>query len=234
MASDDATGIRLIIDPPMTGAQNMARDEALLDEARATLRLYGWAPACVSLGRTQTVADIDADAAAEAGVDIVPRKTGGGAILHGETEVTYAVILPHDHPGLPANILESYRFIAGPIVDALRALGADAHFEQGKGGRDTLCYLREEGVSIFVDDKKISGGAQRRTQKAVLQHGTIVVNRDAARTARILKAPLEAVERKVTGLDILGISSTREAIVAALVEAYENAWGSLSEVRLEA
>lgn len=212
--------VALIVDAPARGFENMSRDEWLLERAQPTVRVYGWSPACVSLGRTQTHADVDAAAATALGIDVVPRKTGGGAILHNEVEVTYSVVLPLDFPGLPSSILESYRFISGPVLEAFRALGVDASFGEGKGGRDALCYLREEGVSIFVDGRKISGGAQRRTQKAVLQHGTMVLRLDAERTARVLRAPREAIEAKVTGLDVLGVTHARPHVVETLVDAY--------------
>jgi len=219
--------VRLIVDGRQTGAENMRRDEALLEAAIPTVRIYGWQPACVSLGRTQTVADIDGAAAARHRVDIVARRTGGGAILHNEVEVTYAVVLPLDFPGLPANILESYAAISQPVLETFRRLGVEAHFGQGKGGRDTLCYLREEGVAVFADGRKVSGGAQRRTQQAVLQHGTLILQRDARRTAEILGAPVEVVERKVGGLDVLGVAADREQVIETLVTAYGDAFPGL-------
>lgn len=225
--------VELILDAPATGADNMARDEWLLERGRPAVRLYGWSPACVSLGRTQTEAAVDVEAARRLGIDIVPRKTGGGAILHNEWEVTYSVVLPLDHPGLPASILESYKFISSPILETLQALGVPVSFGEGKGGRDALCYLREEGVSIFADGKKISGGAQRRTQRAVLQHGTLVVRLDKARTAAVLRAPVEAIEAKVTGLDALGIEVTREALVDRSATAYKRRFPGLTRVEPE-
>lgn len=221
-------GARLIVDGFHTGKENMRRDGLLLEAAQPAIRIYGWRPACVSLGRTQTVADIDQQAALAHGVDVVSRVTGGGAILHNEMEVTYAVVLPMDYPGLPVSIRESYRFISRPVLEAFRSLGAPVEFGEGTGGRETLCYLREEGISIFADGRKISGGAQRRTQKAVLQHGTMVLELDAERTAEILGARMEAVHAKVTGLDVLGIRVDREEVVRALVEAYK-AWIPVDE-----
>lgn len=225
MAEADASPrVDLIIDPPASGATNMARDEWLLERGRPTVRLYGWAPACLSLGRTQTVADIDARAAERLGIDVVARKTGGGAILHNEVEVTYSVVLPLDFPGLPGNILGSYRFISEPVLQTFRRLGVAAAFGEGKGGRDALCYLREEGVSIFVAGKKISGGAQRRTQEAVLQHGTLVLRLDAERTSALFGTSVRAIEAKVSALETLGVSATRDEVVQTLSQAYQEAW----------
>lgn len=234
---EEATGhktetpeVPLIVDTFHPGQVNMQRDEALLQRGQSVVRIYGWRPACVSLGRTQTERDIDTDAARRHGVDVVPRVTGGGAILHNELEVTYAVVLPLDHPGLPGSIRESYRFISTPVLKAFQALDVDVEFGEGTGGRETLCYLREEGISIFAGGRKISGGAQRRTQKAVLQHGTMVLSLDAERTAEILGAPVEAVQKKVTGLDRLGIEASRDDVVDALVQSYRDHFGAIRRV----
>ncbi len=54
--------LRLIIDPPLDGPDNMARDQALLESCAATqaepvLRFYAWSPATISLGRFQKLAE---------------------------------------------------------------------------------------------------------------------------------------------------------------------------------
>jgi lipoate-protein ligase A len=55
--------VQWVIDAPRTGAQNMARDEALLSAARPAVRVYGWRPACVSLGYAQPDGVVRAEAA---------------------------------------------------------------------------------------------------------------------------------------------------------------------------
>ncbi|HEQ72384.1 MAG TPA: hypothetical protein ENN69_07835, partial [Spirochaetia bacterium] len=51
---------RLIIDPPLTGTENMARDSALLEAGAPALRFYQWSPPCVSVGYFQNIEqDID-------------------------------------------------------------------------------------------------------------------------------------------------------------------------------
>ncbi|MCU0474760.1 MAG: octanoyltransferase, partial [Anaerolineae bacterium] len=78
---------RLLCDPPAGGAWNMAADEAILEsvgagDAPPTLRLYGWEPACLSLGFSQSHADADLVRLAAHGWGWVRRPTGGKAILH--------------------------------------------------------------------------------------------------------------------------------------------------------
>ena len=150
--------MRFLIEEARAGLENMARDLALLAEGIPTVRLYAWKPACVSLGYAQPETDVDPTARAEFGIDLVRRPTGGGAILHEEDEVTYAVVLPRDVG--PADLFGSYRFIANADVETRKEVGLEANFVEGHAGRDPLCYLREEGVSVAVQGRKISGGAQ--------------------------------------------------------------------------
>jgi lipoate-protein ligase A len=214
--------MRLLLDGHLRAAENMARDETLLKEAVPTLRLYGWSPAAVSLGRSQTEADVDMEAAREWGLDVVRRATGGGAILHNEDEVTYAVVLPLDHPGLPRDITGTFSFISEGVVRALRHLGLPAEIESVPDNtRETLCYVRKQGTNVMVNGRKISGGAQRRDGAAVLQHGTIIVERDEARMARLFRTPQDEIKARVTSLAEEGVHVSREKLVETLARAFE-------------
>lgn len=122
---------RLIIDEPLDGPTNMARDEAIARAHAAgdtppTLRLYAWRPACLSLGRFQRSAELNRAACADAGVAIVRRPSGGRALLH-DHELTYAVVAREDHPLLGGDsIVASYRQISAALLAGLRALGVAA------------------------------------------------------------------------------------------------------------
>lgn len=216
--------MRLVLDPPGPAAANMAQDEALLEEGRPTLRLYGWRPAAVSLGRAQGPEAVDADAVRDLGLDVVRRSTGGGAILHEEDEVTYAVVMPL--ADVPRDLAASFAYLSGGVVEALRTLGLAPDVASGPSRADeALCYLRHQGTNVFVRGRKVSGGAQRRTATAVLQHGTVIVSRDAARWARVFRAEAEDIRAKVTSLADEGVSVSREKLVEALVDGYARALG---------
>jgi lipoate-protein ligase A len=156
---------------------------------------------------------------------VVQRPTGGGAILHNESEVTYAVILPLDHPGLPRDVPGSFAFLSAGVVAALRTLGLDAQIESVVDDRqkETLCYVRKQGTNIVVSGRKISGGAQRRDGNAVLQHGTIIVDRDEARMARLFRTPEDDITARVTSLAEEGISVSREKLIEVLSLGFQDA-----------
>ena len=119
---------RLILDPPLPGPVNMARDEAMLEGCREaanspTLRLYAWHAPTISLGYFQDYAEYEALDGDLAGLDVVRRTTGGGAILH-DLEVTYSLVIPAAHPlvaGRPNRLYElAHRAIIATIGCGVR------------------------------------------------------------------------------------------------------------------
>ncbi len=121
---------RVILSPPARGAWNMAADEAILEATGSgtvapTLRLYAWQPACLSLGYAQPITDVDHNALAAHGWDVVRRPTGGRAILHTD-ELTYSVSGPAHEPRLAGSVLESYRRLSTALLQALHLLDIPA------------------------------------------------------------------------------------------------------------
>ncbi len=180
----DKTGThwRLIIDStPRSGAANMAIDEVLAMSVAAgqnppTLRLYGWTPPCVTIGRFQALADIDQNSLQEAGVDLVRRLTGGRALLHAE-EVTYAVMLPQAHAIAQQGVLASYRCLSAGLVAALHLLALDVDpLQPARRSRQPLsaaCMEVPSAYEITVGGRKLIGSAQCRRAGYVLQHGSL-------------------------------------------------------------
>src|SRR5512143_892598 len=86
------------VNAALSGAENMAIDEALMHRAaesgEGVFRIYRWREPTLSLGRHQRARDAyDPDKAASLGVALVRRMTGGRALLHWR-EVTYSVTAP--------------------------------------------------------------------------------------------------------------------------------------------
>lgn len=85
---------RLIFDSPQNGVQNMALDQALLDECQEqpVLRFYRWSQPTLSLGYFQKHQQREGH---QPSIDcpMLRRSTGGGAILH-DHELTYSLLVP--------------------------------------------------------------------------------------------------------------------------------------------
>jgi lipoate-protein ligase A len=156
----------------------MAVDEVLLEDADqgiATLRCYGWSEPTLSLGYFQHAAD-RANHLASVGCPLVRRASGGGAILH-DAELTYSFAAPvADRLGASAAGL--YQAIHGALAETLAARGIIAHCWGGPadGAPAFLCFQRRAVGDLVVGANKIAGSAQRRHRRAILQHGSVLLN----------------------------------------------------------
>jgi len=185
----ETTKWRLIIDGGKRGAINMARDVAMMEavsegHAPPTLRLYGWNPPCLTLGRHQGVEAADFDFCSREGIDVVRRPTGGRALLH-HLELTYAVIAPLGTGPLPRALQDTYRLICGALVRAMRAIGVDANLTDGEvnvllpSPRSSIpCFKAPAGGEVVVGGRKLIGSAMRSHAGTILQHGSIVIDWD--------------------------------------------------------
>jgi lipoate-protein ligase A len=184
----------------------MAVDEALLDSARAghsTLRLYGWEPACLSFGRNQTARGrYDGARAAERGIDVVRRPTGGRSVFH-YRELTYSVTAPADSWG---GLREAYLRINRALAAGLRRLGAPAQVvEPGDGvptPRPTVraCFRDPIPGEVVADGRKLIGSAQWRDGGALLQHGSLLLHNDQATVEDLRIGSAGATEVPATAL----------------------------------
>lgn len=177
-------GAACIDDGPLPGAENMARDQALLERAVAGqgpfLRVYRWARPTLSLGYFQEEGEVaEAGAAQRLGVDVVRRFTGGGAILH-DREVTFSVAVPAWHPWARLDVDGSYLEIARPLLQLLRGRMVQAKFRGGDGPavKTPNCFAGSACPDIVVRGKKLFGSAQRRKNGAILQHGSLLLDID--------------------------------------------------------
>jgi lipoate-protein ligase A len=176
---------QLILDPPDDGAWNMALDEALLEsaksEGRASLRFYSWREPTLSLGYFQAHADRIGHVAST-GCRMARRASGGGAILH-DAEITYSIALPQSHPAA-AGADTLYGALHRSLIEVLAQFGVKAALAEVASAPRTapepfLCFQRRTNGDVLVGPNKVAGSAQRRHQRAVLQHGSVLVRRSA-------------------------------------------------------
>ncbi|BBO35486.1 lipoate--protein ligase family protein [Lacipirellula parvula] len=218
------TPCRLIVDPPLDGAWNMGFDEALLEQAAdsgvATLRFYQWQEPTLSLGYFQSYDERDTHAASRQAA-VVRRQSGGGALMH-DRELTYSLSLPADHP-LARQSPQLYDVVHRSLIDCLAAEGVTAALHSDRTGASSatlaveptvnveetdaaaepfLCFARRTSADVVLPGSvsaeppvKIVGSAQRRRRGAVLQHGSILLDRSPA-------APELAGIEQISGVSI--------------------------------
>jgi lipoate-protein ligase A len=180
---------RLIIDDDLPGSLNMARDVAVLEAVSAgdsppTLRLYGWNPPCLTIGKHQGPDAGDLDFCRREGIDVVRRPTGGRALLH-HLELTYSVVAPLGTPPLPTQLQDAYRLLCGVLVQACRDLGIHAKLTGSEvnlrlpNPTSTIpCFEAPAEGELVVEGRKLVGSAMRAHSGCILQHGAILIDWD--------------------------------------------------------
>jgi len=235
-STDRAPVWRLLIEPDADGAANMATDEALLDAylgpqgraAAPTLRLYGWNPATLSLGKGQSAAGShDPAYLAAQGLGLVRRPTGGQAVLH-ERERTYCVVGRLDRPPFDAGVLATYESISEALRDAIESLGIETSSAPRQSAelpdRGPVCFNVASSHELLHRGRKLVGSAQMRRREAFLQHGSIPFHADARRLGSAIGAHADA--SRIAGLsDALRNDSRIGELDAALIAGFEHRFG---------
>lgn len=199
--------IRSRIDGAATGAENMARDLAMLDvitdiESPWVFRTYEWSPWCVSLGKHQPLDVIDAEALRSRGFEVVHRPTGGRAVLHAN-ELTYCVVAPIVDMSTPSAV---YARVHELLLLALQNLGiAGLAFQDvpsdlrkhyaSAGEAGAVCFTSSARSEIMAEGRKVVGSAQRIYHGKVLQHGSILCGAGHEALADVIVASDAARER---------------------------------------
>jgi len=167
-----------------TGRYNMDFDINLArtcPDDQAYFRLYRWKPFCISLGANQNINEIDLDKAAADNIECVQRPTGGRAILHAE-EITYSAILPYSASYSAKDIYTniSLALLSGlklyhPELGNAELEGLQPNFpDLLKSPSGMLCFASTAKSEIKYKGKKLVGSAQRKMERIVLQHGSIL------------------------------------------------------------
>lgn len=231
--SDTATPWRLVIDGDRSGAENMAQDVALLEavidgQAPPTLRLYGWSPPCLTLGRHQGEEAADVEFCWQEGIDVVRRPTGGRAVLH-HLELTYSVVAPLGQGPIPRPLQDAYRTLCSALVEAVRSFGIDAELTGGEvnlsmpGPRSTApCFEAPAGGEVVVGGRKLIGSSMRAGKGHLLQHGAILLDWDGRLQAGTMGLSDDSALRPhvTTFAEQLGGVPPREELENALASAF--------------
>src|SRR6516164_10372625 len=152
--------------PGVDPVANLALEEALVRAVPAApvLRIWQNGP-CVVLGRGQRVhREANVTACATAGVPVLRRASGGGAVYHDLGNLNITLAVPGWVPGFAGDL-------AALVAGVLRQLGLSP--SATKGG-------------VRAGPVKVSGLASQLTRGATLAHATLLVTTPAARVRAFL------------------------------------------------
>ena len=229
---------RLIQTAPMSGAWNMAIDEAILDsvsdgENPPTLRLYRWNPPCVSLGYSQSPNCVNRLSCKANGVEIVRRPSGGGAVIHHDG-VTYSVGVRCDDLGTGRSVKRAYDRLSLGLETAVEKLGVELQIDnkhRNNCKRPAFCFAVTSEADRVARGRKLIGSAQTRRKDTVLQHGEIPLSLSASLIKDIFgDEGQHAMRTEMTCLEWeLGRKVGRVEVETAIVCGFETVTGTKFE-----
>ena len=181
----------IIVTPAASPFFNMAADEYLFDEVRgssfapAVIRIYGWTPPGITIGYNQPLYRALNPSLPTVPVPVIRRITGGRAIYHETTEVTFSLIASIGLLTAQTNSIAAVNsLISSLLVDILRRLGIDASWSRNSTRhRPDLsesaagaCFQSITRFELTAGGFKIAGGAQRRRGDFFIHQGSIKIN----------------------------------------------------------
>ena len=200
-----------------TPQENLALDEALLDEAEAggsgheTLRLWEPEQTFVVVGRSSHIAqEVDLAACRRDSVPVLRRASGGAAIVAGRGCLMYAVVLSHESRS---------RAAFGRRGPSPRARHAGWRVGPVSAG------IARRGVSdLAVGERKFSGDGLRVKRTHLLYHGTLLYDFPLEAIGRYLIEPPRQPEyrhRRPHAAFVTNLPASRQALEWAVIEAWD-------------
>jgi lipoate-protein ligase A len=224
-----------------SGEFNMELDiflSKICKDDEAFFRLYRWEPYTITLGANQSFDEIDLQKCKDDNIGIVKRPTGGRAILHAE-ELTYSLILPISY-GLSAR--EIYNKVSITLSSALANYNeklssvelenAQPNFKQLLNNPSgSLCFASTAKSEVKYNGKKLIGSAQRKMDKVVLQHGSILCGTKHKELPNYLidkthiQVLMEELSNKTTELEtIIGNKINYSFLGESIKNQFQNDW----------
>ena len=217
------SGPRLFEQTFPTPAENLACDEALLDEAEAgrgsaVLRFWEAARPFVVLGFANKLQEeVNETACRNLGVPILRRCSGGGTVVQGPGCLNYALILPAGETGPLRNVTSTNAFVMQRHQQALTAL--------------VRREITVEGVTdLAIGQLKFSGNAQRRRREWLLFHGTFLYGFDLEWIPQLLLQPPRQPSYRLSRPHqefVTLLPANRSAIQKALSDAWQAGSGEV-------
>jgi lipoate-protein ligase A len=169
----------LTLDSP---AENLALDEALLEQAEAghsdcdVLRLWESPQTAVIIGRSSRIDDeVDLARCEQDQIPVLRRCSGGTSVVIGPGCLMYAVVLSYERNPSLRMVDIAHQYVLGNVNEAVRLrLPSAAH----RGTSD-----------LTLGERKFSGNSLRCKRDHLLYHGTLLCDFDLELISRYLKSP---------------------------------------------
>ncbi|HEX2192237.1 MAG TPA: hypothetical protein VHH09_03510 [Acidimicrobiales bacterium] len=181
------------------GTAAEAHGEAWPPDPVLSVRVVEVTGRAVVLGSTQRDDVVDAGAAAAAGLDVVRRRSGGGAVLVGPGELVWVdAFVPSGDPLWAADVGHAAHWLGSAWVGALAACGVEASWHGGglvaAPWSRLVCFAGLGPGEVCVGRAKVVGVSQRRTREGALFSSAALLRWDPAALLAVLA--LDPIERE--------------------------------------
>lgn len=164
-----------------SAACNMALDYDLLQNLSSTsnplLHLYDWEQDSATFGYFLTPEHfLRPDATNK--LQLARRPTGGGLLLH-TTDLAFSILIPAHHPKFSLNTMDNYAYINTLVADAIQKFSGQktSLLSTDPSPQSPICQhfcmAKPTQHDVMIGERKVAGGAQRRTKNGFLHQGTI-------------------------------------------------------------
>jgi lipoate-protein ligase A len=170
----------------------MSPDPARRDPVVRRARVLSVVRPALVLGSGQPESDVDREAAARLGVDVVRRRSGGGAVLVAPGEVIWVdLIIPAGDPLWDPDVGRAAWWVGATWSTALAAaVGAGPRVWQGGMRRSAwstrVCFAGLGPGEVCLGAAKVVGVSQRRTRAAALFQSAALLRWDPAGLLAVL------------------------------------------------
>lgn len=150
-------------------------------------------PALV-LGSVQAEADFDREVLTARGLEVVRRRSGGGAVLVRPDNLLWTeVVLPASDPLWEADVGRSFLWLGRAWAEALRLCGIErAGVYEGplihSRWSRRICFAGLGPGEVTVAGRKVVGLSQRRTREGAVFHGATLLDWDPADIVSVVSA----------------------------------------------
>jgi lipoate---protein ligase len=197
---------------------NLACDDALLNACEATgagevLRFWEPAMPFVVVGYANRIEDeVEVEACDRRQIPILRRCSGGGTVLQGAGCLNFTLIFDaENHPEL-ATVPGTNQFIMERQRMALATLGEQEIAVRGH-------------TDLTLGHRKFSGNAQRRRRRALIFHGTFLLQFELALVAELLKFPSKQPDYRQSRNHLDFLTNLPQP-AAAVKRALQEVWGA--------
>jgi len=152
--------------------------------------------AALVLGSTQDAADFNGERCAAAGLDVVRRRSGGGAVLlRRGAQIWIDLFVPRGDPLFDDDVLASFSWVGATWAAALADLGVSVNSRlevtsgraQTTAWSRTLCFGGLGAGEVTLDDRKVVGISQRRARLGSWFHSMALLDFDPGEICSLLE-----------------------------------------------